>query len=172
MGEHVVQLLTEVGTIGIALASTAAPITSNNFLRYVRAGDYDGGAFFRVVRSDAPGGRAAIDVIQARVASPQLTPHPPIVLENTGATGLRHVRGTISMARSSPESATWGFFIVVHDSLELDFDGSRHPDGLGYAAFGSIFSGLDIVDAIHRQPANGELLQCPIQIFKAEVKCA
>lgn len=168
MSEHVVQLLTEVGTIRIALASREAPVTSNNFLGYVKAGDYDGGSFFRVVRSDACGARAAIDIVQAQVASPlQTSRYPPITLENTAVTRLRHVRGTISMARGSAESATWGFFIVAHDSLALDYGGSRHPDGLGFAAFGTVLSGLDVVEEIQRRPAIGDVLQNPIRIFKA-----
>lgn len=166
---EVVGLVTEAGEILILLASEAAPRTTANFRRYVEAGAYDGGAFFRVARPEAGDGRPPIDVIQARARS-DVADLPPVALETTQATGLRHTRGTISMARgAAADSATWGFFIVAGDSPELDFGGRRHPDGLGFAAFGRVVAGLAVVDAIRQAPSVGEFFSRPPAIERAEL---
>jgi peptidyl-prolyl cis-trans isomerase A (cyclophilin A) len=87
-----------------------------------------------------------------------------IIHETTERTGLRHLDGTISMARSKPGSATSEFFICVGDMPELDFGGRRNPDGQGFAAFGRVTEGMDIVQAILRQPADGQMLNPRITI--------
>ena len=168
----VVVLLTDAGSIMLVLDPTHAPVTTCNFLGYVVSGDYDGGSFFRtVVRATNTGNPNPIDVIQA--ATPRGSDddsRPPIPLERTRDTGLTHRSGTISMARDAPDSATSSFFIVTEDSFSLDFGGGRNPDGQGFAAFGSVVGGMDVVRRIQSSPADaGEQLTPPITIRSARL---
>jgi peptidyl-prolyl cis-trans isomerase A (cyclophilin A) len=154
----VVMIQTDMGTMSVALALDHAPLTVCNFLSYATDGDYDGGSFFRtVVRETNTANPNPIDVIQA--ATPRGSDddsRPPITLERTRDTGLKHRAGTISMARGGPDTATSSFFIVTQDTPSLDFGGARNPDGQGFAAFGRLISGLDIARRIQMSPANGE----------------
>jgi peptidyl-prolyl cis-trans isomerase A (cyclophilin A) len=88
----------------------------------------------------------------------------PIELERTSVTGLKHVDGTISMARGGPNSATSDVFICIGDQPSLDFGGARNADGQGFAAFGKVVGGMDIVRRIQASPANGQALSPPIRI--------
>ena len=131
-----------------------APVTSENFLKYVDGGFYDGGRFTRTVRPDTEN-RAdfPIQVIQATVSAARAREaFPPVALERTNVTGLLHKNGVISMARSGPDSATNQFFICIGDQPELDFGGKRNADGQGFAAFGRVVIGMDVVEAIQRAP--------------------
>jgi peptidyl-prolyl cis-trans isomerase A (cyclophilin A) len=92
---------------------------------------------------------------------------PAIAIERTRDTGLRHIDGTISMAREGPDTAQHEFFICIGDQAALDFGGARNPDGQGFAAFGKIVRGMDVVRKIHTSPAEGQHLAPPIQILKA-----
>jgi peptidyl-prolyl cis-trans isomerase A (cyclophilin A) len=89
---------------------------------------------------------------------------PPIVLERTSVTGLKHVVGTVSMARSTADTATSDFFILLDDQPSLDFGGKRFDDEQGAAAFGQVTSGLDVVRKIQQQPVQGQNLTPPITI--------
>lgn len=149
---------TEAGTIEFALDGDRAPATVANFLRYVDAGRYDGGRFHRTVRTapdNQPQSAVKIDVIQGGV-NPAFKEqdHPPVPLERTSSTGLRHMDGTLSMARMEPDSATSDFFVCIGDQPELDFGGKRNLDGQGFAAFGRVTAGMDVVRKIHRSPAS------------------
>lgn len=164
-----VRLETEAGVIEMGLDARAAPATVHNFLRYVSGGHYDGGRFHRTVTPDnQPDDRIRIEVIQAG-AAPETPGFPPIALERTSTTGLRHRDGTISMARSTPDSATSDFFICIGDQPELDFGGKRNPDGQGFAAFGQVTTGMDVVRRIQRAPAAGQRLTPPVRILNARV---
>ena len=90
--------------------------------------------------------------------------YPPIVHETTLKTGIKHTDGVISMARNEPGSATSEFFICVGDQPELDFEGKRNPDGQGFAAFGRVVKGMDIVRKIHQKPVDGQMLDPEILI--------
>ena len=90
----------------------------------------------------------------------------PIPLERTSKTGLRHVDGTISMARDGPETATSEFFICIGDQPELDFGGRRNPDGQGFAAFGRVTAGMEVVRRIQQSPAREQRLDPPITILR------
>lgn len=148
----VVVMETEKGTIEIEVDVARAPATSANFLRYVDAGLYNGGEFHRTVRPDTEPNKAQpIQVVQARRARGR-PGYPPIALERTGATGLKHVNGTVSMARAGVDTATNEFFICIGDQPELDFGGKRNPDGQGFAAFGRVVAGMDVVRAIQAAP--------------------
>ncbi|MCW5556998.1 MAG: peptidylprolyl isomerase, partial [Verrucomicrobiae bacterium] len=112
-----------LGDIEVELDARDAPITTANFLRYVQEGLYGGGSFFRTVTAgNQPTNRVKIAVIQAQANSDRTNQYaPPIVLERTRDTGLKHRDGTISMARDLPDSAQHHFFICIGDQPELDF---------------------------------------------------
>ena len=91
---------------------------------------------------------------------------PPIPLERTEKTGLRHKDGTVSIARTQAYTATSSFFICIGDQPSLDFGGARNPDGQGFAAFGQVVSGMDVVRKIQLSPADGQTLNPPLRILK------
>ncbi len=92
---------------------------------------------------------------------------PPIPLERTSVTGLTHADGALSMARDGPDTATSDFFLCVGPQPELDFGGRRNPDGQGFAAFGRVVAGMDVVRKIHAAPADGQALSPPVAILSA-----
>ncbi len=166
-----VKISTQYGDIIVRLEPDKAPVTVANFLKYVEAGYYRGGSFFRTVHNDnQPDNPVKIMVIQAEV-------HPwyrnflfdPIPLERTSRTGLKHENGTISMARDKPDTAQDSFFICIGDQPELDFGGKRNPDGQGFAAFGKVIEGMDVVEKINCAPAEGQALTPPVLILNAKV---
>jgi peptidyl-prolyl cis-trans isomerase A (cyclophilin A) len=154
------------GDIIVELDTARAPATAANFLRYVDAAFYDGARFHRTVRASNQNGVAVpIGVIQAGVKSTRVPRgFPPIALERTSVTGLRHVDGVISMARDGPDTATSDFFICVGDQPSLDYGGKRNSDGQGFAAFGRVVKGMAVVRRIQGAPADGERLTPPIVI--------
>ncbi len=167
-----VRIETEQGTIVVAVDVERAPETARNFLRYVDGGHYDGGRFHRTVTL-APDNQLAspvkIEVIQGGVApAREKRGFAPIRLERTSRTGLKHLDGTISMARLGPDTATSDFFICVGDQPELDYGGKRNPDGQGFAAFGRVVAGMDVVRRIHRSPYTLQALTPPVMIRKIE----
>jgi peptidyl-prolyl cis-trans isomerase A (cyclophilin A) len=151
---------TSMGSIEIDLDSARAPITVTNFLKYVDARTFDGGNFYRVVRMDnQPNDSIRIQVIQGGISREKRAERrPAIPLERTSVTGLKHVDGTISMARSGPDTGTSEFSIMIGDQPELDFGGKRNPDGQGFAAFGRVTKGFDVIKTIQAQPASGQNL--------------
>jgi peptidyl-prolyl cis-trans isomerase A (cyclophilin A) len=156
---------TALGTIILGIDADAAPITAANFLRYVDGGLFSGSSFFRIVASYNQGGVAnKIDVIQGGLSEDLPPPFPPIDHEPTWQTGLRHRDGTLSMARRAIGSAAASFFICVGDQPELDHGGHRHPDGQGFAAFGRVLEGMDVVCAIWRRAESNATLTRPIEI--------
>ena len=141
-----------------------------NFLRYVDEGRYEGATFYRVVTpANQPDDDVRIEVIQGgfgfREDARRL---PPIAHETTAQTGLRHRDGTISMARAAPGTASSEFFICLGDQPELDYGGRRNPDGQGFAAFGQVTAGMDVVRRIQGEPAPGQLLMAPVPILAIE----
>ena len=161
-----VVIQTELGKIELAIDSAHAPATAANFLRYVDAGRYAGGRFHRTVTLDnQPTNPVRIEVIQWS-AAPAGTREvfPPIALERTNQTGLTHRDGTVSMARAGPNTATSDVFICIGDQPELDFGGKRNADGQGFAAFGIVVSGMDVVRRIQSAPAKGQTLDPTIKI--------
>ena len=105
-----------------------------------------------------PDSKVKIAVVQAGLDSLRVKDFPPIKLERTSVTRLRHIDGTISMARDGPNTATSDFFICIGDQPSLDFGGKRNPDGQGFAAFGRVVLGMDVVRKIHAAPAEGQTL--------------
>jgi peptidyl-prolyl cis-trans isomerase A (cyclophilin A) len=161
---------TELGDIEIAVDTAAAPMTAANFLKYVDAGLYDGGTFHRTVKMDnQPDNLVKIEVIQAGV-NPDKTKDGfgPIPLERTTVTHILHKNGVVSMARGQPDSATSGWFICIDDQPSLDFGGMRNPDGQGFAAFGRVVRGMDVVRKIQMAPnTQAQVLTPPIKILQA-----
>jgi len=130
---------------------------------------YNDGRFFRTVTlANQPDDKVKIQVIQIE-ADPTRTNElaPPIPLERTGATGLRHTDGTLSMARAAPDTARDSFSICIGDQPELDFGGKRNPDGQGFAAFGKVVKGMEVVRKIQAAPALGQQLRPPVLIQRA-----
>jgi len=170
-GPVLVELTTASGVIEISVDRAHAPVSAANFLRYVRGGFYDGGVFHRTVRPDnQPQNNVKIEVVQAGINPARLKDEfPPIPLERTSVTGLRHLDGTLSMARAEPDTATSDFFICIGDQPELDFGGRRNPDGQGFAAFGRVVKGMDVVRRIQASPAQGQSLTPPVAIQSAKV---
>jgi peptidyl-prolyl cis-trans isomerase A (cyclophilin A) len=159
-----VRIDTDLGRIVIEVSVSRAPVTAANFLRYVDAGLYDGTTFFRTVTLDnQPEDAIRIEVIQGGTVGDGRA-FPAIPHETTDRTGLRHVDGAVSMARSAPGSARSSFFICINDQPELDFGGRRNPDGQGFAAFGRVAEGMDVVRRIQRGPAAGQQLAPPVRI--------
>jgi len=161
----VVLIKTEKGDITVEVDLARAPVTAANFLRYVDGKLYDGSVFHRTVTLDnQPNNDVRIEVIQGGQLSED-NGFPPIAHETTATTGLKHLDGTISMARGTPGSATSSFFFCIGPQPELDFGGKRNPDGQGFAAFGRVVKGMDVVKAIHVLPAEGQSLKPSIKII-------
>jgi peptidyl-prolyl cis-trans isomerase A (cyclophilin A) len=170
---HVV-VQTDLGAIEMEIDAVRAPATAANFLKYVDAGLYDGGLFHRTVRPENQREKPVkIAVIQgAANAARKNDFFPPIALERTNQTGLRHKDGTVSMARAAVDTATEEFFICVGDQPELDFGGKRNPDGQGFAAFGHVVRGMEVVRRIQESTADGETLRPPIKIISVRRRSA
>lgn len=160
---------TSMGRIVIALDRLHAPITTANFLRYVDNHRLDGETFYRSMHS--PGG----GLIQGGVRSDTRKLYPPIADEPSSKTGLKNVAGAISMARLQPDSARADFFILLDDMPGLDA-GANPADSHGFAAFGRVVEGMDVVRKIyeaHTDPNKGEgvmkgqFLDPPVKIIKA-----
>jgi len=164
-----VRVQTELGDIVMEIDAKRAPNTAANFLRYLNAGHYDGGTFHRTVKMDnQPDSPVKIEVIQAGVNPDRAKEgFPPILLERTSVTGLRHTDGVISMARGQADSATSGWFICINDQPSLDYGGARNPDGQGFAAFGRVVQGMEVVRKIQQAPnTDAQRLTPPIKILK------
>lgn len=159
-----VVLETAAGDITVEIDTVRAPTSGGNFLRYVDEGRYAGAKFYRVVTMDnQPDNDVKIEVIQGglRELSDSLG-LPSITHETTDVTGLIHVDGTLSMARSAPGTASSEIFICVGDQPELDFGGRRNPDGQGFAAFGRVVAGMNVVRAIQAGNTQGQTLTEPV----------
>ena len=163
---------TDLGEIEIEIDTVRAPITTANFLRYVDAGYYTPGRFHRTVTPDnQPNNEVRIEVIQGGMERGRgLTAFPPIPLERTNVTGLTHRDGTISVARAGPDSGRSEFFICISDQPELDFGGKRNADGQGFAAFGQVVRGMDVVRRIQASPADAQRLTPPVTILSVHRK--
>jgi len=175
-----VVLETELGAITIEVMIDAAPISGGDFLTYVEQGLYPGEGFYRVVRSaDNDNGTPKIDVIQGGVLE-ESKRLEPVAHETTDATGIRHTDGTISLARGDVGTGSAAyFFITVGDQPSLDFGGTRNADGQGFAAFGRVVAGMDVVRKIHELDPElfesgegymaGQLLKEPLRFTGARI---
>jgi len=170
-----VKLVTPFGPILIVCDTTRAPLSSAGFLACVAAHGYNGGSFTRVVRPENDHGHPVISVVQG-AARAGITA-PPIAHESTRQTGLKHLNGTVSLPRDSVGTATGAeIFICVGNQPALDFGARRNKDGQGFAAFGQVTSGMDIVRRIWAMDASapsadaytqGQMLRTPVPILSA-----
>ena len=164
-----VTIETSLGNIVVALDQAHAPVTTSNFLHFVDTHRFDGEIFYRVLHQDEGGG-----LIQGGVMSDARKLYPPIAHEATSQTGLSHKAGAISMANNGPGTATGSFFILVSDIPGLDANGPG-GDPNGFAVFGHVTEGMDVVRAIFNAPLSptkgegamkGQMLDPPIRIVK------
>ena len=165
-----VQFETGAGSFVVEVDVARAPVTAANFLKYVDAGLYDGGRFHRTVRPDTEiRPDVPIQVIQAAMSRDRRADRmPAIPLERTGKTTLKHLDGTLSMARAADaDSARDEFFICIGDQPLLDEGGKRSADAQGFAAFGRVVSGMDVVKKIHQSPAQGQTITPAVAIVSA-----
>jgi peptidyl-prolyl cis-trans isomerase A (cyclophilin A) len=168
-----VTMATSQGDIEIDLYLDKAPITAGNFLRLVDGEHLDGGSFYRVVTYENDNGNPKIEVIQGGLGGERDSPFGPIDHETTEQTGILHKDGVISMARGDVGTASTEFFICIGDQPGLDYGNSRNPDMQGFAAFGQVVSGMDVVRRINQSPADspsdsdytkGQILSEPVEI--------
>ena len=169
-----VRMQTGQGTIILELYPDKAPISVANFLAYADQRLLDGGSFYRTVSPRNDNNPATISVIQGGLNRDD-SPLPAIAHETTKVTGILHTDGVISMARDAPGTAGSEFFICLGDNPALDFGGARNPDGQGFAAFGRVVEGMDVVRKIHDAPVlakaddpylKGQMIEKPVKIQK------
>jgi peptidyl-prolyl cis-trans isomerase A (cyclophilin A) len=166
-----VEVATALGRFALDVREDAAPASAGYSLTDVRAGVYDGSSFFRIVtlanQQAEPGRR--IEVIQGGLRH-QLEDLPAVIPhETTAMTGLRHLKGTVSLARFAPGAVYHSFFICLRDEPALDFGGARHADGQGFAAFGRVAAGFDVVERIFGCAEAQEYLENGIRIERVRV---
>lgn len=164
---------TPAGAITLELYGDKAPITVANFLRYVDGKRFDGSVFYRAVRLE---GMPTIGLVQGGAHAEPARVLPPIKHEPTTLTGLSHTDGTISMARRELNTATGEFFICVGDHSYLDVDPIKPGDNQGFAAFGKVVEGMDVVKAILAMPTSptkgadygmkGQILEPPLTMTR------
>ncbi len=171
-----VDLDTGAGKIVLELYPDRAPITVANFLHYVNTRRFDGAEFFRAAR--APGA-PSVGLVQGGGFKDAAKLFKPIPLEPTSRTGLHHGDGAISLARGAPNSGQADFFIVVGDTPSFDADPSASGDNLGFAAFGRVVEGMEVVRTILAMPTEGharspsmqgQILTKPVPIVTARVE--
>lgn len=155
---------TELGNIEIELFTEKAPVTSSNFLKYVDGNHYKNSYFYRAVTMDnQPDNEIKIEVVQGGIFEDKEI-FPPITHETTEVTGIKHSNGVISMARAEPGTATDDYFICIGNQPELDFGGKRNPDRQGFAAFGKVVKGFEVLKKIHNSYVEGQHLNPRIKV--------
>jgi peptidyl-prolyl cis-trans isomerase A (cyclophilin A) len=166
-----VLLTTSAGPITVEVEKDRAPITAANFLRYVDQKRLDGASFYRAVKV-----QAGFGLVQGGVNNALKKVLPPIKHEPTTQTGLSHLDGTISMARNAPGTAQGEWFITVGDQKTMDANPANPGDNLGFAAFGHVVEGMDVVRAILDLPTSptkgppgmqGQMLEPEVRIVTA-----
>ncbi|MCH7226741.1 peptidylprolyl isomerase [Haloferula sp. A504] len=161
-----ITITTPLGRIEAEVFIDEAPISAQAFLRNVDAGVYRDGraAFYRVVRMDnQPENEVKIEVVQGGVdRETGDTGVPYIPHETTAVTGLTHRDGSLSLARMEPGTANTEFSICIGPQPELDFGGRRNPDGQGFAVFGQVTRGMDVVRRIQQMPETAQYLDSPV----------
>jgi peptidyl-prolyl cis-trans isomerase A (cyclophilin A) len=171
--DHIPRILieTDLGAVTLEIYPEKAPVTANNFLQLVEQGVYSNAMFYRVVRPDnQPANPVKIEVIQGGLLEDSLIDRfNTIPHEITSETGIRHEDGVISMARNGPGTASTEFFICIGDQPSLDYGGNRNPDGQGFAAFGRVTSGMDVVRAIQQLPDTAQMLLDPVRIRQIKI---
>ena len=165
------RISTELGDFVVEVDPVHAPLSSTNFLAYVSKGLLDGQSVYRIVSlANQPDTiKFKIEVIQFgwRGKDGEAPPLPVIAHEPTSASGLRHRDGTLSMARLAPGTAGPAFFICIGEQPSLDFGGGRNPDGQGFAAFGQVVEGMDVVRRVFAKAEATDQMKTPVRIERA-----
>ncbi|HEY4063162.1 MAG TPA: peptidylprolyl isomerase [Puia sp.] len=160
---------TAAGEIEIELYPGQAPKTTAAFLSFVDSGFYKNSSFYRVLNEDNQAmGAPRSNLVQGgiwRTDYKKAVAHQGIPHETTAQTHLLHKDGTISLARTTPGTAGTEFFICVGDQPGFDYGGENNPDGQGYAAFGKVVKGMDVVRTIYARPENNQSFEPPVSIF-------
>jgi peptidyl-prolyl cis-trans isomerase A (cyclophilin A) len=166
---------TSLGRIVVALDQTHAPVTTANFLHYVDSHRFDGETFYRAMHMPAADGSEG-GLIQGGVSSDSRKLYPPIAHEPSSQTGLKNIAGAIVMANAGPGTARSDFFILLSDTPGFDA-GGYGGDANGFAVFGHVTEGMDVVKKIFASPVSetkgvgvmkGQMLEPGIKIIKAE----
>ena len=163
-----IDIRTKLGDIQVELYPDKAPKSVAAFLANVDAGLYKDGSFYRVLNMDnQPSNAPKAELVQGGIWRKRNKPDSiaRIPHENTQQTGILHTDGTISFARLEPGTAGSEFFICVGDQPGFNHGGDNNPDGEGYAAFGKVVSGMDVVRKIYRQPEQDQYFQKDIAIY-------
>jgi peptidyl-prolyl cis-trans isomerase A (cyclophilin A) len=167
--EPTIKIETNFGDIIVELYPEKAPKTVAGFLSYVDSGYFKNGSFYRALKEeDQPSNSFKSNLIQGGIWQTQnkkQTVLPGIAHETTKQTGVLHKNGAISLARTAPGTANTEFFIVIGDQPAYDYGGSANPDGQGFAAFGKVIKGMDVVKQIHEQPDNQTSFTPPLAII-------
>ncbi len=166
-----IQITTNFGNIEAELYPDKAPVTVAAFLSYVDSGLYKNSSFYRVLLVESMASDYNSGLIQGGIwqsNNKKAAGLPGIVHESPKQTGLSHTSGTLSLARSTPGSANSEFFICIGDQTGYDSSKNFNPDGLGFAAFGRVTSGMEIVRKIQSQPADGQSFTKPVMIMNIE----
>lgn len=184
-----VVLETALGEIEVRVYPDRAPISASNFLAWVEGGHYEGATFYRVTRPDNTTGPSPIQVVQGGLLGETLRrgessppgggPIPPIAHETTDTTGILNQRGTIAYARLEPGTADSEFFFNVAENPALDTGNpTRQPDGQGYATFGRVVRGMEVLEEIQGLPTlteagsevtRGQMLEQPVVIRRVRI---
>jgi len=167
-----IEIQTSLGVIELEIFEDKAPITAKHFLKNIDKNIFAEACFYRIVRMDnQPHNDIKIEVIQGGLFHDSIVDNlPTIQHETTKKTGILHTDGVISMARLEPGSASTEFFICVGDQPDLDYQGNRNPDNQGFAAFGKVISGMEVVREIQKLEDEGQMLKQRLPILSIKRK--
>ena len=166
-----IQITTAYGEIEVELFPGQAPKTVAAFLLYVDSGYFKNSSFYRVLTNENVPAEYNSGLVQGGIytTNPQLLEKiPGIIHESTKQTHLSHTSGIISLARTTPGTASTEFFICIGDQLQFDNGASAGGDGLGFAAFGKVVNGMDVARKIQNDPSQGESFKTQIKIANIE----
>jgi len=160
---------TRIGNIEMELFGAQAPKTAAAFLSFIDSGLYRDASFYRVLHiTNQPSDAPKAELIQGGLWNKKGARRdllPGIGHETTRQTGILHTNGVISLARQEPGSANTEFFICIGDQPGFDYGGENNPDGQGYAAFGKVVKGMDIVRRIYDMPEHDQYFEPAVPIF-------
>lgn len=162
-----IEIRTKIGDIEIELYPDQAPKSVTAFLSYIEKGYYKNCTFYRVLNNDnQPSDAPKAEVIQGGLYKSKNRPEVPgIPHETTAQTKILHTDGVISLARLEPGTATTEFFICLGNQPGFDYGGTNNPDKQGYAAFGKVVKGMDIVRRIYQFPEADQYFDPPVPVF-------
>lgn len=168
-GNPHIAIQTGLGNIEVELYLDKAPVSAGAFLSYIDSGFYKKAAFYRVLNQDnQPSDAFKAELIQGgiwRTNHKLFVSVPGIKHETTEQTGILHKDGIISLARQEPGTATTEFFICLGDQPGFDYGGENNPDKQGYAAFGKVIKGMNIIKTIYNRPENDQAFTPPVIIY-------